>query len=158
MQVDGLRNIILNWCHGHLFHTWATLTTFYKFKDGSCIKQVTVVCGKSVFSGFIPTIQFVEKHHHLTIKALILGPFSKKYWSSSNDVALLWKSFHQLFISKILCLFQYMYYIKRLWGFSTAILSRNSCTNVTIIRKWNINLQIFNNRFEQTNNQMSYML
>ena len=28
--------------------------------------------GKSIFSGFIPTMQFVEKQHNLTLKALIL--------------------------------------------------------------------------------------
>ena len=29
--------------------------------------------GKSIFSGFIPTMQFIEKQHNLTLKALILS-------------------------------------------------------------------------------------
>ena len=33
--------------------------------------------GKRIFSGFIQTMQIVEKHHNLTLRALIL---SKKLW------------------------------------------------------------------------------
>ena len=39
------------------------------------LKSCTVLCvctGKSIFSGFILTMQFIEKQHNLTLKALIL--------------------------------------------------------------------------------------
>ena len=38
------------------------------------LKAVLCGCiGKIIFSGFIPTMQFIEKQHNVTLKALILS-------------------------------------------------------------------------------------
>ena len=55
--------------------TFLCLNIFKKFNAITFLKAV--LCGytdKSIFSGFIPTIQFIEKQHNLTLKALILSP------------------------------------------------------------------------------------
>ena len=42
---------------------------------------------QSIFSDFIPTMQFVEKQHNLTLKALILSCFDLllNFWEAAVD-------------------------------------------------------------------------
>ena len=56
------------------------------------IKAVLCVCyGKGIFIGFIATMQFVEKQHNLTLKALILYQFGTETFTLMKKCQLMCK-------------------------------------------------------------------
>ena len=64
--------------------------------------------GKSIFSGFIPTMQFVEKQHNLRLEALLLL-FRKAHLSLWRKYAKMSDSRYSIPNEREFCYFQHMY-------------------------------------------------
>ena len=61
------------WTEKRHHSTFVCMSIIKYFNAITFKKAVLCRCtGKSIFSGFIPTMQFNEKQHNLTLKTLIL--------------------------------------------------------------------------------------